>query len=964
MNKHNGFSSFMPINIVIILLLLVIELLTPSSAQAEPATAPVAYATGDIQFCPVGKPYEDVNCSTKRDQMNDALNDAKVAASTGVSGTVYVESGDYSGTSYDASGNEIMVYDFDYGTSLTIQGGVNGGTTTFVRRLRIWDNSGLDFSLKNVTLSPSDSSLNEHGFESYTNTGNFLFSNVQILDSNNAGTYIYDHTGDVNLQQVTADSNHDTNIRISDISGSATLNNIQSNNSEIGQGVVLTNIQGKKGVVLSNVVAQDNYYDNIYIDRIAGDATIKDSTISGSNNGPGIYIVTVHGKKGVVVTNTTVNSNKSANLQISDIDNSVNLTEVTANSSSAGIGIYIYSISGTKGISLTGITANGNYGSNINFTDLEGSAILKDIEANTSVLGYGIYFANIHGSKGVSIDGAVSNGNHYHNIFADGGTENVSLSNATANGSVTDEGIHLESLTNTTLSNVTASGNESNNLRILYLTGDVTLKTVTTEDSENDGGISIYGIQGRKGVTLSGVTANNNGDSNIYIGTVTNNVSLSTVNAFSSQTYRGVEIINVSGTKGVTLKNVFANGNDDENISLGNISGNVNMSNIEAQNSVNSSGLVLNGINGSKGVALTNAITSGNKQIGTSILNITGGVKISGLQSNSSVDSEGIYLTSINGTSGVVLTGVTADDNDNSNIFITDVSGNASLKTINANGSNTGYGLIINSIEGTKGVSLKTITAENNHDTNINLNTISGGVSIIGAAASGSNASNGFSLYNILGAAGVKIIDVIASSNHGDNISITSITGDVSLNGITAKDGGNSGMYIDTVNGSKGVTIKTADFTGNNANNLYIYGVTPGYAVLSEITADTSATANGLVVNTVDGVLMVMGSTFNGNNQSGITVSFQSGQASLKYVQANNNVNGNGVDITSTNNQLVCSSTFNENTNGYGLYSAAPGYSLTTYLVTTSGNATPFWYSPTTAYADNTKCAVIPAPPP
>ena len=115
--------------IYFILLVLISIILLPFPAQAGSAGSASAYAAGDIQFCPKGKAYEDPSCSVKRTALNDAIQDALDAAQNGTSGTIYLEEGHYSSTNNDYTGDPISISSFNYGTSLTIQGGAKDGST-------------------------------------------------------------------------------------------------------------------------------------------------------------------------------------------------------------------------------------------------------------------------------------------------------------------------------------------------------------------------------------------------------------------------------------------------------------------------------------------------------------------------------------------------------------------------------------------------------------------------------------------------------------------------------------------------------------------------------------------------------------------------------------------------------------------------------------------------------------------
>jgi hypothetical protein len=947
---------------IFIFILLVVGLSIPSSALAISANSFDQYATGDIQFCPSGKPYGDADCSDPRTMLSDAIQDAKDAAANGVSGTIYMEDGTYSNTTYNISGSLISITGFDYGTSLTIQGGVNGGTTTLVRRLAVNNNAGLDFSLQDITLSPSDSSLSEYGFWASTNNGDLQFSNVQILDSNYSGVYIYAQTGDVSFQDVTANANSQENIALSDISGNVNFTNVQASGSTGGAGITMNTVAGKKGITLTNVTAQNNYSDNLNLQTVTGNVNISDSTISDSVNGLGVYMLAIHGKKGVVIENTSSSSNNGSNFTITNIDGAVTLTEVSANSSTTGLGIDLSAISGSKGTTLTAITANGNTDSNIALTNSEAGATLTDIESKSSG-SYGIRIHNFQGKKGVSLKDIVTQDNNAYNIYLTSIPSKISILNATANTSPAGEGIYINNSGSVTLTDVTASGNSTYNINLTWLSGDVTLKSVICENAVNEYGIYMYNIQGKKGVTLSGVNANNNEDTNIAIGTVNGNITLSNVYASNSNTYRGIDIGTINGSKGVTLKDVFANSNKDGNIFIANIAGNASFSNIEAKSSVNSNGLTLNTISGSKGVSISTADTTENKVKGMFINNITGGVKLSDVISINNAGGEGIELTTIDGSAGVSLDNCNASDNKSDNIRINGVVGGASFSDSYANGSKTGYGLYLYNVQGSKGISFKSFNAQNNNLTNVYINTVAGGVSVKGMAATNSATTDGLYLTDVMGSKGVKISGLTASSNNATNISISNITGDLSLAYVYADDSSiDQGLYINTVQGKKGVTLKSSAFTGNYSSNLYVENVSPGNVVVSGVTADSSDIQHGASFYNIDGTLMVISSTFNGNAQTGIYVTMQNGLILLKSVEGSNNVGGNGAYLISNNNQLVCSSTFNNN-NSYGIENDPNTFSLTTSQVTTDGNGLGS-INYTGAYADNTKCAVIPAPTP
>jgi hypothetical protein len=320
--------SFSNLRKLVAIVVITCTLLLPRITTASSITAPRHLPPEKIQFCPKGKSYGDSSCSPKQAYLEDAIQDAKDAAITGVSGTIYLEGGTYSADSGDATGSPIYISGFNYGTSLTVQGAVLGGTTTFVRTLSVGTNDDLDFTLMDVTASASDGSLTERVIHVNNNTGNFLFQNVQIVNNHNLGFYVANLDGDITLKQVTANSNNPGNISFASITGSLIMEDVEASSTGSGAGVLLQNIYGAKGVKISNITAQNNQGNNISINGITGDVTLENGTVSGSVTGLGMYFEQIHGKKGVTIKNATSNSNSFSNIYIATIDGGVSLMEM------------------------------------------------------------------------------------------------------------------------------------------------------------------------------------------------------------------------------------------------------------------------------------------------------------------------------------------------------------------------------------------------------------------------------------------------------------------------------------------------------------------------------------------------------------------------------------------------------------------------------------------------------------
>jgi hypothetical protein len=213
---------------------------------------------------------------------------------------------------------------------------------------------------------------------------------------------------------------------------------------------------------------------------------------------------------------------------------------------------------------------------------------------------------------------------------------------------------------------------------------------------------------------------------------------------------------------------------------------------------------------------------------------------------------------------------------------------------------------------------------------------ISGNASLSGVTASNCTGSgcHGVWLNNVDGPKGVSLKTVEADGNDINNISISDVAGNANLNNINASDSvAGEGLYIGTISGDKGVSLKTVTALSNYETHIYIYNVNAGGVVISGVTANGSDNNNGIHIENVAGTVMMMKSFFNGNFNYGISSSNNSGLFALKGVEGNNNINEDGAYLVSDNNLLVCSSQFIGNGlsggEAYGIEGNAPGFSLT-----------------------------------
>lgn len=860
---------------ICILVLLVFSQVAIAGSEAKHA----AYAAGDIQFCPKGKPYLHDSCSPVRTSMITAIEDAKTAAAAGVSGTIYLEGGSYGGGSLTVSG-------FTYGTSLTIQGGVNGGTTIFTRELNVIGND-LDFTLQDVTLNHSAAS--ENGFSALSNTGDLTLQSVYANVGDGHGISVYNQTGDIYMINIYSNNNDDT-------------------------GILLWTINGD--VELYSVNANGNGYANLYIDTVSGSLNMDDITVSSSVDFYGIFITDITGKKGVIMSNVSTISNGWTNLYIQNVLYNVSLTNVQAHNSSGindNFGIRITHIYGTKGVTLNQVSAHSNTDGNITIGGIDGSVSLTDIEADSGY--FGIFCSMIDGSKGVTMKNVTANSNTWENVSVYDISGNVKMTDITAGSSVNDRGVYIKEIDGSkgvNLNRIYANGNYLSNIQIDDILGSVTLNTVEASASVASLGVHVEDVKGSKGVTVKNAIAHGNQSKNFHVEYIDANVSISGIAADGSLS-GGVEVMDIAGSKGVTLKDITATGNTGDNVYVNNITGNVTISNTAATGSLASSGVWLEDIYGTKGATLKNISSTGNNNIDVVVNNVVNGnVSLSGVEASGS-GNNGIRIDTVLGPKGVTLKNITSNDHTQQNIIVTTIVGNASMSNVVANGSITSGGIQVTNVTGSKGVSLKGIEANNNHD---------------------------------------------------HNIFVSGVSYDVSMSKIQAEQGDSVGISIQNVDGYKGVSLKDVIANINAATNIYIYDVDPGDVVLNKVTANDSISDDGLWISAVVGEVMAQNSSFNNNDANGVHTEKIDGLVLLKKIEGNDSVNDNGAYLESSNYQLICSSTFINNA-GYGVYGDTSGYSLTiaaTDLDSIANGIDPAGASPGTTLWDNwsSKCVVIP----
>ncbi|KAA3646475.1 MAG: hypothetical protein DWQ07_09685 [Chloroflexi bacterium] len=438
-----------------------------SMASQEAAEA---LAAPDPQFCPAGLSFGDAGCGAAHTNMADAIADALAAAASGISGTIFVESGNFDNSGIN---DDILVDGFTYGTSLTIQGNANGGgTTTFTTSFLVGTNTPNIFS----SLTFNDVTF-DAGVVVVDNTGDLSLNNVIANNATGDGIVVDNHNGAVSLDHVTASGTGDDGAEIDNTASSTdagvTVTNSQFNNNVNDDGL---EIDSDGDVTISNVIANGNGEAGVQVETL-GTVSISD-TNANFNDLIGLY---VEDSEQVTLTNVDTISNGLAGADVSaaygvSIFNS-NFNDNGDSSSPVGLGLLI--VTGGD-VTLDGVSASGNTSdSNTTGADIlgVGSVTISNSLFNNNVGSGDVAGLSIQAGGNIALESIQANQNVGTGVgsevqgailgnFFSGTNSNVLIKDSSFNGnSGGDHTVGLVVLSDgaITLKNVSASGNTSAN---------------------------------------------------------------------------------------------------------------------------------------------------------------------------------------------------------------------------------------------------------------------------------------------------------------------------------------------------------------------------------------------------------------------------------------------------------------------------------------------------------------------
>lgn len=604
--------------------------------------------------------------------------------------------------------------------------------------------------------------------------------------------------------------------------------------------------------------------------------------------------------------------NSGGSLFLDGTGPAANLITITNNlaDGAAGNGGGIFSLGGSLTIDSANISVNGRqgiYGSGTGTVEILNTSVNNNddggLEIRTSTgtitvsdsnfnnndadadnMGDGIFLKDIDGA--ITFDGVTATGN--------------------------DPGVLIDTAPSFSDTDGTFSGNDDHGIQLIDIAGTVSLTRTTLEDNDadNDGsGDGLHARDGADGDTLAiGGTFTVNGatirDTDGVGGGVWQEHGISIEGVGGATIFDGsVSPVTVTGhdRNGVDIQDgttaTFIDGTYSDNFSdaidLNDFSGAVMLTNVTANNNTgggDADGLTLEMVNS---LTVVGGSFSGNEDSGISAIDTTGAVTVTNVTADNNKGSgsgEGLFVDTAD---SVTVEDGSFSGNEESGIAAVDVTGAVAVTNVSAD-NNTGTfseGLFVS---GADSVTVMGGSFSGNQFTGINADTITGAVALSNVTANNNIGSGSGEGVFVVTAGSLTITGGTFNNNEITGVNADSVTGAVTINGITAN--GNS----DGVNDGDGLFVSTAgsvDVNGGSFNGNFDIGVE-----LDNVTGTTdldsvSATANGTNGLTADDMGAVI---VNGGSYSGITTT-----NTMSFTTS--------VSVTSTDNVAVSAGTINLN---------------------------------------------------
>jgi hypothetical protein len=481
-----------------------------------------------------------------------------------------------------------------------------------------------------------------------------------------------------------------------------------------------------------------------------------------------------------------------------------------------------------QGLNIAGSVANGL----VTFDANTGALQITDVVAkNTNASGDGIVVTNQTGA--VTLTNVDSSDNQFEgaNITATG---NVTINNASFDRNAGTNSLQVNTSGSITMNGVSSSLDAAGSGADLKASKGITLNYSHFEQNANYG---VYIEPATTGtITMNTVFANGNGGSNIYLDKVNGAVTLTSVEAGSSEYGYGLYIDNcaVSGPActssvagAIALTNLSVSSNQKANINITS-SGAITASNITANYSSSDNGGYFDNryAKSPQNISISSGDFGGSHLNGL-VVNTKGSVTLNDIQSNGNGNQDGINVDATAGTGTVTVLNTLGQNSANSNPrygLVVFAKGNISVNGISA-ASDHSMGIDLVNTSGTGSVTLNNAELDNDgtaaSDDALNISS-NGAISVLNSTSEHDH-GNGVWLSNQAAASAqsVTVTNCTISDNNTDGLIILS-KGNVTVSGssyiesnnqITVNDGG---LFIDNTSGNGTVTVSNTHVNNNN----------------------------------------------------------------------------------------------------------------------------------------------------
>ncbi|MBD2676566.1 MULTISPECIES: S-layer family protein [Nostoc] len=777
-----------------------------------------------------------------------------------------------------------------------------------------------------------------------------------ISNTGDQGIVIETASGTTNVSNNTLTDANQESIKLSEITGIATINQNNINGSNNNTGIDFTNTAGDVNLTIANNQLTENFNDvRVSLAGTTGKLQINDNTIT--NNGTALDIQ--------LGENTSLSSVDIKNNQITGVDIStasngisfqafenaavanITISDNTINTISNGDGINLQ----LNGTSTATFTISSNTISNIqdtdlgdlNFTDGINIELFDDAKANVILsnnnisqipIGNGIYMQFAGGDNAqeiVIIDNIIAQitteGNgidlQFLNNF-DASNINTTVNIATNNISdIQGTGINIFNETSDNIVNFIADTNTITNT-----SGDgIKLQQVTNPQVINNN-ITNAGGQGIQ-IETATITTNVNNNTitdaqqeSISLSNVTGTVSVNqnTIDGINSN--NGIVISNTTGATALTVNsNNLAENFNDIRVSLaGTASGTLEINSNTITNNGTAVDVQLSGSTNLSSVAINaNQINGVNADITSNAINLEAfnnvladNVTVSGNTINTITNGDGINLQ-LNENSSAILTisnnkisdirdTITGDLNftDGINIEFFDNSNSTVNVTSNNISDIAGRGISAGNFSNTTTLDVQITDNQISNTTaeGIGLDDLQGNLKVVNNTIQNTQAVG----IKLSGGQIAKITDNAITNAGTQGIQVENSNGTINIDSNTITDANQESIALSEVTGTvtinqniiNGLNNSFGIFTQNSTGNV---DLTIGENTLSENSNDISVRLSG----TASGTAQINNNTIS-NIGSGVDVQLTD-SANLSSITINNN-EITGVDTSTASNGI------------------------------------------------------------